>query len=140
MEEREACKPVPLFQQGFNRKVVLPCRLTTTHIQGAMGDFLDFLGFLNQQLSTRELPRMESAPPFLGASSAFPVGTARDRRPSKTRGQPAKTQAGHKPAAGSWPAQCSTPAAPFSKLLAAAEPSSSPARRRADTPDAPGSS
>jgi hypothetical protein len=60
---------------------------------------------------------------------------ARDRRASKTQSQPAKTQAGHKPTAGSWPAQCSTSAAPFGKLLATAKPYSSPARPRADTPD-----
>jgi hypothetical protein len=60
MDENAACAPVPLSLQGFNRKVVLPCGLKTAHLQRAMGDFLDFLGFLNQQLNTRGLPRLES--------------------------------------------------------------------------------
>ena len=55
--------------------------------------------------------------------------------PVQTQSQPAKTQAGHKPTAGSWPARCSTSAAPFGKLLATAKPYSSPARPRAGTPD-----
>jgi hypothetical protein len=60
MDEKDACTPSPLNLQGFNKKVVLPCGLTTTHIQSAMNDFLDFLGFLNQQLATRKLQRLES--------------------------------------------------------------------------------
>jgi hypothetical protein len=60
MDERTACAPVPLDPRGFNKQVVLPCGLTTTHVKKAMADFLDFLGFLNQQLYTRQLPRLES--------------------------------------------------------------------------------
>lgn len=60
MEECVACTPVPLNLQGFNKNVVLPCGLSATHVQKAMGDFMDFLGFLNQQLNTRQLPRLES--------------------------------------------------------------------------------
>lgn len=60
MDECTACTPVPLKLRGFNKKVVLPCGLTTVHVQKAMTDFLDFLGFLDQQLNTRQLPRMES--------------------------------------------------------------------------------
>src|SRR5690606_1988828 len=30
------------------------------HIKNAMGDFLDFLGFINQQLNTKDMPRLES--------------------------------------------------------------------------------
>ena len=60
MDERTACAPVPLDPRGFNGQVVLPCGLTTTHVKKAMADFLDFLGFLNQQLHTRQLPRLES--------------------------------------------------------------------------------
>ena len=40
--------------------VVLPCGLKIAHLASAMGNFLDFLGFLNQQLHTRELPRLEA--------------------------------------------------------------------------------
>ena len=60
MEENSACTPDPLNPRGFNKRVVLPCGLTTTHVHKAMADFLDFLGFLNQQLNTRQLPRLES--------------------------------------------------------------------------------
>lgn len=60
MDDSTACTPSPLNLRGFNKNVVLPCGLTTVHIQKAMTDFLDFLGFLDQQLNTRQLPRMES--------------------------------------------------------------------------------
>ncbi len=60
MDERTASTPVALNPQGFNEKVVLPHGLTTTHVQKAMADFLDFLGFLDQQLNSRRLQRLES--------------------------------------------------------------------------------
>ncbi len=60
MEESAACTPLPLTPDGFNKRVVLPCGLKSIHVQRAMTDFLDFLGFLNQQLNTRQLPRLES--------------------------------------------------------------------------------
>ena len=60
MDERAACTPAPLSLRGFNKRVALPCGLGVVHIGKAMTDFLDFLGFLNQQLNTRQLPRMES--------------------------------------------------------------------------------
>ena len=60
MDEITACTPVSLDSRGFNNKVILPCGLTTLHIKKGMADFLDFLGFLNQQLNTRRLPRLES--------------------------------------------------------------------------------
>jgi hypothetical protein len=60
MDECASCTPIPLNLLGFNKKVVLPCGLTTIHVRKAMADFLDFLGFLDQQLNTRQLQRMES--------------------------------------------------------------------------------
>ena len=60
MEEFAACTPCSLNLRGFNEQVVLPCGLTIAHVRKAMADFLDFLGFLNQQLNTRQLPRLES--------------------------------------------------------------------------------
>ena len=60
MDESTACTPIPLNRQGFNKRVALPCGLTTTDLRKAMGAFLDFLGFLNQQSHTRQLPRLES--------------------------------------------------------------------------------
>ena len=60
MDEVAACNPTPLNNAGFNALAVLPCGLATSHIQKAMADFLDFVGFVNQQLHTRRLPRLES--------------------------------------------------------------------------------
>jgi hypothetical protein len=60
MDESAACTPDMLNPRGFNKRVILPCALRTGHIQRAMADFLDFVGFLNQQLHTRQLPRLES--------------------------------------------------------------------------------
>ncbi len=60
MDELTAYSPILLNRKGFNKDAHLPCGLTTSHIQKAMGDFLDFLGFVNQQLNTRRLPRLES--------------------------------------------------------------------------------
>lgn len=60
MDELAACTPTPLNPQGFNKQVVLPWGLTTEHLRKTITDYLDFLGFLNRQLNTRELPRLES--------------------------------------------------------------------------------
>jgi hypothetical protein len=62
MDEAEilACAPVPVDLAGFNPECVLPYGLTTDHIQQAMTDFTDFLGFINQQLRTKQIPRLES--------------------------------------------------------------------------------
>ena len=58
--ERVACSPVPLDPGGFNPRAAIPHGFKIDHIKKAMGDFLDFLGFINQQLNTRETPRLES--------------------------------------------------------------------------------
>ena len=60
MDECTACTPLPLNLQGFNKKAVFPCGLTVVHVRKAMADYLDFLGFLNQQLNTRQLQRLEA--------------------------------------------------------------------------------
>jgi hypothetical protein len=60
MDECAACTPAALNAQGFSSGALLPCGLTVAHVRKAMADFLDFLGFLNQQLNTRRLPRLES--------------------------------------------------------------------------------
>jgi hypothetical protein len=59
-EECAACTPAPLNPRGFNKGAVLPHGLTIAHVQRAMGDYLDFLGFLNQQFHSRRLQRLES--------------------------------------------------------------------------------
>jgi hypothetical protein len=44
----------------FNPRALIPYGCTVGHICAAMDDFLDFLGFINQQLNTRGIPRLES--------------------------------------------------------------------------------
>ncbi len=55
--ELVVCKPAPILPDRFNRAVVLPYGLTMHHIRKAMEGFADFLGFVNQQLHTKQLPR-----------------------------------------------------------------------------------
>jgi hypothetical protein len=55
-----ACTPLPLVQNGFNEEASLPYGLAISQIQLAMQDFLDFLGFVNSQLYTKDIPRLES--------------------------------------------------------------------------------
>lgn len=54
-----ACIPSSVDPAGFNRAAVLPYGCTTEHVRLAMNDFIEFLGFINQQLFTREIPRLE---------------------------------------------------------------------------------
>lgn len=58
--EEEACHPVPVADGDFNTRSVLPYGLTVDHVHSAMSEYLDFLGFVNQSLHTREIPRLES--------------------------------------------------------------------------------
>jgi hypothetical protein len=58
--EALACNPRPLAAQGFNPKAVIPYGCTVEHLRQAMQDFLDFLGFINTQLYTKQIPRLES--------------------------------------------------------------------------------
>ncbi len=61
-EDKEllACTPVPVNPDLFNPHCTLPYDLTLEHIRQAMEDFIDFLGFINQQLHTKGIPRLES--------------------------------------------------------------------------------
>ena len=58
--ELAACTPHPLHPDGFNRKAILPHGLRTAHVHAAMNDFVNFLGFINFQLHTREIERLET--------------------------------------------------------------------------------
>ncbi len=58
--ESAACTPEPVPLAGFNPAAALPYGLTTDHIGKAMNEFVDFLGYVNQQLVTREIPRLET--------------------------------------------------------------------------------
>lgn len=60
IDEQLACIPRPLNPNGFNPNSALPYGLSPEHVQRAMQDFLDFLGFINQQLNSKDMPRLES--------------------------------------------------------------------------------
>jgi hypothetical protein len=55
-----ACKPCPVDHNGFNAETKLPYGCTVDHIFSAMNDFIEFLGFINQQLHTKKMPRLET--------------------------------------------------------------------------------
>lgn len=57
--ELAACTPHPVEVSGFNPATVLPYGLTIEHVRLAMQDFTDFLGFINTQLRTRVIERLE---------------------------------------------------------------------------------
>lgn len=59
-EEAAACQPVPLSLNGFNPNTQIPFGLQTDHIRAAMQEFLDFLGFVNTALRSKQIPRLES--------------------------------------------------------------------------------
>lgn len=58
--ETIACTPTPIRQEHLNPDAQLPYALSLEHIYYAMKDFLDFLGFLNHQLSTKNIARLET--------------------------------------------------------------------------------
>lgn len=58
--EKNACTPVPVNSSLFNSNCRLPYGLTTEHVRNAMSDFIDFIGFINQQLYTKDMQRLES--------------------------------------------------------------------------------
>ncbi|MBI5668165.1 MAG: hypothetical protein HZC41_09175 [Chloroflexi bacterium] len=58
--EQLACQPIPVLDNGFNANAVIPYGCTTEHIRQAMIDFVDFLGFINQQLYTKNISRLET--------------------------------------------------------------------------------
>lgn len=59
-EEAQACQPVQLNPKGFNPETKIPFGLRIDHIRAAMQEFLDFLGFVNSALLTKQIPRLES--------------------------------------------------------------------------------
>ncbi len=58
--EHAALRPEPVALEGFDSNADLPYGLTTEHVRAAMHDFVEFLGFINQQLHTRQIERLES--------------------------------------------------------------------------------
>lgn len=59
-KEAAACRTVPIDENSFNPNADLPYGLKIDHVRKAMQEFNDFLGFINQQLHTKRIPRMES--------------------------------------------------------------------------------
>lgn len=58
--EKAACTPHPIHNDGFNPRAELPYGLPVEQLGNALLAFNEFLGFINQQLFTREVPRLES--------------------------------------------------------------------------------
>jgi len=58
--EKKACIPVPINPLFFNSHCSLPYGLSTVHVQKAMNDFIEFIGFINQQLYGKGMQRLES--------------------------------------------------------------------------------
>lgn len=54
-----ACTPCPVDPAYFNTAAVIPYGCTIAHIHSAMNDFIDFLGFINQQLQKKGMERFE---------------------------------------------------------------------------------
>ncbi len=59
-QEYLACIPTPIRSDGFNQIAQIPYGCTIGHIERALNVFLDFLGFVNQQLHSRNMVRLES--------------------------------------------------------------------------------
>lgn len=57
--ELKACTPQTLHEEAFNFSADLPYGLEVGHVRSSMNAYLDFLGFINQQLNTRGLQRFE---------------------------------------------------------------------------------
>lgn len=58
--ERVALTPEPVDIERFDSGAELPYGCTVEHIRLAMQDFVEFLGFINQQLRTRNIERLEA--------------------------------------------------------------------------------
>lgn len=58
--EFTACIPEPIVWEDFNPSAVIPYGCQPWNVFQAMTDFLEFLGFLNQQLYSQQMQRLES--------------------------------------------------------------------------------
>jgi len=57
--ELSACEALPVEEDGLNPDVILPYSLTSEQVLKAMISFVDFLTFVNTQLNSKSIPRME---------------------------------------------------------------------------------
>jgi hypothetical protein len=58
--EEQACYPSRIDLARFNTNASFPYGLKVEHIAAAMNEFIDFIGFINQQLATRKIERLET--------------------------------------------------------------------------------
>ena len=58
--ETRACHPEQVQIEHFNRHAEIPHGLTVEQICAAMNEFIDFIGFVNQQLNGRGILRLET--------------------------------------------------------------------------------
>lgn len=58
--ERAACAAVHPHPRGFNRLAKIPYGITVEQIASAMSEFSEFLRFINTQLGTRQIARLET--------------------------------------------------------------------------------
>lgn len=59
-EELSACRLPRPDPAHFNPQAAIPFGCTSEHVRAAMGEFLDFLEFVNTQLNGRSIPRLET--------------------------------------------------------------------------------
>ena len=59
-KEAAACAPIPVDPKAFNSRAQIPYGVRPVHIRKAMEEFVDFLGFINAQLHTKQIERLES--------------------------------------------------------------------------------
>ncbi len=59
VHEEKACTSLPVREECFNKNCILPYGLFAEHVRQAMEDFLDFIDFINSQLLTRNIPKLE---------------------------------------------------------------------------------
>lgn len=58
--EKKACTPLPLADAGFNMNALLPHGVTVHHVKSAMQEFIEFLGYVNNELNSRDITRLEA--------------------------------------------------------------------------------
>ena len=56
----EEIDPKLVVPNGFNANCKIPYGLSSGHIKSSLDDFIDFLGFMNRQLITKKIPRLET--------------------------------------------------------------------------------
>lgn len=58
--EEASCTPHPLDPAGLNERAEIPYGVNPEHVFAAMQEFVDFIGFINTQLRTKDIPRFET--------------------------------------------------------------------------------